>query len=376
MFCTFSLQNVLFATAACNFWCLLSAPSSAPAALTGLLLDWPDTRIYEKTQHFVTSLTFGACVSSFLLTFWLLHLLSTDLTTLLLLFNSPYCRKFLFKLPSITYYLSFFNPSLYYGPWLKSHLDLLAIKVHELLFQLTLFAFPQGIGTGSRQNHPRNAKRLVIFENLSSRLCQFTQFFSDLPSGQLHALLTHVAVIQQSQQPDHHISVCQIIQLQETRISIGQTMKLIKPCCTRFMVCSMVPQPPRCEHSSHPLHPKLQFFPGHGGVLRRLLHNPVQRHTVAAFKPPSKRLSLWYPRPPKQAPVRETVPTCMELTSSDAQEEALLSLHRFQLSTTHPSCESYCPRRIAHLSFKKTQVPAGAKMFRFTPPRQSASQRC
>ena len=100
VFCAFWLANVLFATAACNFWCHLSAPTSAPAALTGLLLDWPDTRIYEKTQHFVTSLTFGACVSSFLLTFWLLHLLSTDLTTLLLLFNSPYCRKFLFKLPS------------------------------------------------------------------------------------------------------------------------------------------------------------------------------------------------------------------------------------------------------------------------------------
>ena len=39
----------------------------------------------------------------FLRTFWLLLLLSTDLTTLLLLFNSPYCRKFLFKLPSIIY---------------------------------------------------------------------------------------------------------------------------------------------------------------------------------------------------------------------------------------------------------------------------------
>ena len=39
----------------------------------------------------------------FLLTFWLLHLLSTDLITLLLLFNSPYCRKFLFKLPSINW---------------------------------------------------------------------------------------------------------------------------------------------------------------------------------------------------------------------------------------------------------------------------------
>ena len=65
LFCTFWLSNVLFATAACNFWFLLSAPTSAPAALTGLLFDWPDTRIIEKTQHFVTSLTFGADVSSF-----------------------------------------------------------------------------------------------------------------------------------------------------------------------------------------------------------------------------------------------------------------------------------------------------------------------
>ena len=68
VFCTFSLQNVFFATAACNFWFLLWAPTSAPAALTGLLFDWPDTRIMEKTQHFATSLTFGADVSSF---FWL-----------------------------------------------------------------------------------------------------------------------------------------------------------------------------------------------------------------------------------------------------------------------------------------------------------------
>ena len=67
-FLAFSLPNVLFATAACNFWFLLWAPTSAPAALTGLLLDWPDTRIIEKTQHFATSLTFGADVSSF---FWL-----------------------------------------------------------------------------------------------------------------------------------------------------------------------------------------------------------------------------------------------------------------------------------------------------------------
>ena len=68
VFCTLSLPNVLFATAACNFWFLLWAPTSAPAALTGLLFDWPDKRIIEKTQHFATSLTFGADVSSF---FWL-----------------------------------------------------------------------------------------------------------------------------------------------------------------------------------------------------------------------------------------------------------------------------------------------------------------
>ena len=37
----------------------------------------------------------------FLLTVWLLHLRSTDWIILLLLVNSPYCRKFLFKLPSI-----------------------------------------------------------------------------------------------------------------------------------------------------------------------------------------------------------------------------------------------------------------------------------
>ena len=52
VFLTFLLPNVLFATAACNFWCHLSAPTSAPAALTGLLLDWPDTRIYEKNTAF------------------------------------------------------------------------------------------------------------------------------------------------------------------------------------------------------------------------------------------------------------------------------------------------------------------------------------
>ena len=65
VFCAFWLANVFFATAACNFWFLRWPHDSAPAALTGLLFDWPDTRIIEKTQHFATSLTFRAPVSSF-----------------------------------------------------------------------------------------------------------------------------------------------------------------------------------------------------------------------------------------------------------------------------------------------------------------------
>ena len=112
-FLTFSLPNVLFATAACNFWFIRWPPDSAPAALTGLLFDWPDTRIIEKTQHFVTSLTFSADVSSFT---WLWHYcIFCRLTWRLycwamhLLFNSPYCRKFLFKLPSTNLSVEFIS---------------------------------------------------------------------------------------------------------------------------------------------------------------------------------------------------------------------------------------------------------------------------
>ena len=121
MFCTFWLANVLFATAACNFWFRLWAPTSAPAALTGLLFDWPDTRIIEKTQHFATSLTFGADVSSF---FWLSrYCIFCRLTWRLycwamhLLFNCPYCRKFLFKLPSTIVITSQLNYKFYNFRW-------------------------------------------------------------------------------------------------------------------------------------------------------------------------------------------------------------------------------------------------------------------
>ncbi len=68
VFCAFWLRNVLRATAASNFSCLLWAATSAPAALASLLFDPADTQIIEKTQHFATSLTFRACASSF---YWL-----------------------------------------------------------------------------------------------------------------------------------------------------------------------------------------------------------------------------------------------------------------------------------------------------------------
>ena len=50
-------KNAFVTTAVCNFWFLLSPHDSTPTALTSLLLDSPDTRIIEKTQHFATSPT-------------------------------------------------------------------------------------------------------------------------------------------------------------------------------------------------------------------------------------------------------------------------------------------------------------------------------
>ena len=115
-FLAFWLQNVLLATAACNFWFLLWPHDSAPAALTSLLFDSPDARTIGKTQRFATPLTFGADVSSF---FWLsrycifflltllhlLTLLSSDFTSSHLLFicfsTLHIVGSLLFKLPSI-----------------------------------------------------------------------------------------------------------------------------------------------------------------------------------------------------------------------------------------------------------------------------------
>ena len=113
VFCTFWLGNVLLATAACNFWFLLWPHDSAPAALTSLLFDSPDTRIIGKTQHFATSLTFGAGVSSF---FWLSRYCIFFLLTLLHLltllssdFTSSICFSSAFQLSILSevYYLNF-----------------------------------------------------------------------------------------------------------------------------------------------------------------------------------------------------------------------------------------------------------------------------
>ena len=67
-FLAFWLGNVLRATAACHFSCLLWAATSAPASLASLLFDLADPHLIEKTQHFAASLTFRPCGSSF---YWL-----------------------------------------------------------------------------------------------------------------------------------------------------------------------------------------------------------------------------------------------------------------------------------------------------------------
>ena len=120
VFCTCSLQNALIATAACNFWFLLWPNDSAPAALTSLLFDSPDTRTIGKTQHFATSLTFGAGESSF---FWLSRYCIFFLLTLLHLltllsadFTSSICFSSAFQLSILSevYYLNFLRWELSY----------------------------------------------------------------------------------------------------------------------------------------------------------------------------------------------------------------------------------------------------------------------
>ena len=128
MFCTFSLPNVLFATAACNFWFLLWPHASAPAALTGLLLDWPDTRIIEKTQHFATSLTFGADVSSF---FWLSRYCIFFLPTWL-----PVSSAFQLSILSEVCYLNFLRLYIFFKLWICLQFDIYTQTMHIYIYTL------------------------------------------------------------------------------------------------------------------------------------------------------------------------------------------------------------------------------------------------
>ena len=99
-FLAFSLENVLLATAACNFWCLLSPHDSAPAALTSR-----HTNHWKNTAFRDSSNIWRGCIF-FLLTFALLHLLSSDFTSSHLLFicfsTLHIVGSLLFKLPSIS----------------------------------------------------------------------------------------------------------------------------------------------------------------------------------------------------------------------------------------------------------------------------------
>ena len=133
-FLTFSLPNALFATAAYNFstselqkvlrdrqfFSIFTSKcafrhsgvqfwiSPLSSYLRTRRFNRPTFGLTRHTNHWKNtafrdfSNIWRGCIF-FLLTFALLHLLSADLTTLLcLLFNCPYRRKFLFKLPAMT----------------------------------------------------------------------------------------------------------------------------------------------------------------------------------------------------------------------------------------------------------------------------------
>ena len=80
VFCTFLTWKCASRHSGVQFLILLWPHDSAPAALTSQHFDPPDTRIIGKTQRFATSLTFGAGESSF---FWLSRYCIFFLLTLL-----------------------------------------------------------------------------------------------------------------------------------------------------------------------------------------------------------------------------------------------------------------------------------------------------
>ena len=121
VFWPFWLGNVLRATTARTFSCLIWPAGSAPAALASLLFDPPEPQIIGKTQWIATFLSFRASTSSFFWSF-LFWLFSP------LLFNCPYCRKFHFKLPSIRF--------IHYCSWNTTHIIILATFVDDHYFCL------------------------------------------------------------------------------------------------------------------------------------------------------------------------------------------------------------------------------------------------
>ena len=150
-FLAFSLQNVLFATAACNFstselqkpvrsWRVLYIlTSKCPFRHSGVkflispLTTWLRTRGFDRPTFRLTRHTnrwkniafrdFSnirrGCIF-FLLTFALLHLLSADLTTLLCFSTVHIVGSLLFKLPSINIsivnYYDWFISLIWIGP--------------------------------------------------------------------------------------------------------------------------------------------------------------------------------------------------------------------------------------------------------------------
>ncbi len=105
------LANVLRATAAYNFSCLLWPHGSAPAALASLLFDPADPQIIAKTQHSVIFITFLARVSSFfsLSRNYIFFLLTLLLFSIVHLRTLLFCSAFHFSILSEVWLPNFFS---------------------------------------------------------------------------------------------------------------------------------------------------------------------------------------------------------------------------------------------------------------------------
>ena len=129
VFCTFSLQNLLRATTACNFSFLISPDVSAPAALASLLFDPPEPQIIGRTQCFATFLPFRH-----------LHLLSSDsfssliFSLLIFLFSLPLpCSAFHLCMLSEVWLQNFLRLHLHYTTLTTLH----STTLHRTTLQYT-----------------------------------------------------------------------------------------------------------------------------------------------------------------------------------------------------------------------------------------------